>query len=149
VTAPNQVWLPAGTPVLDRAAFAVLRGMQEPGQPDLVVEMTTVFLTDAGRRIGEIEMAIARSDAAEVHSEAHALKGGAWIIGAVRLGLACGALEAESAAGRLDNASIWVGRIAVEYEHFATAVRPLTPPRLLARDRAAAWPYLPPAGPSP
>ena len=149
MTAASQVWLPAWTPVLDRAALAILRGMQEPGQPDLVVEMTTVFLADARRRIGEIETAIARSDAAEVHSVAHAMKGAAWIIGAMRLGLACGALEAESAAGRLDHASMWVGRIAVEFELVSTAVRPFTPPRLPARDRAAAWPYLPPVGPSP
>ena len=115
-------WPPAGTQVLDQAALAILRDLQEPGQPDLLLEIATVFFADARRRIGEIEAAIARSEPAEVHGTAHAIKGGAWVIGAMRLAQACGALEEDAAAGRLDDARLWVGRIAVELELLSTAV---------------------------
>jgi HPt (histidine-containing phosphotransfer) domain-containing protein len=116
-------WPPAGTPVLDETALAIIRDLQEPGQPDLLLEITTAFLVDARRGIGEIEAAIARSEAAEVNATAHAIKGGAWVIGAMRLGQACAALEKDGAAGRLDDARVWVGRIAVELELVSTAVR--------------------------
>ncbi len=118
-------WPPAGTPVLDGTALAILRDLQEPGQPDLLLEVATVFLADARRRIGQIEAAIARSEAAGVHATAHAIKGGAWVIGAMRLGQACAALEEDGAAGRLDDAWVWVGRIAEELELVSTAVRRL------------------------
>jgi two-component system sensor histidine kinase/response regulator len=109
--------------VLDEAALAILRDLQTPGQPDLLLEITTVFLADASRRIGEIKAAIARSEAGAVHLTAHAIKGGAWTIGAMRLGQACAALEKDGAAGRLDDAWVWVGRIAVELELVSTAIR--------------------------
>ncbi|MFL5494134.1 MAG: Hpt domain-containing protein [Gemmatimonadales bacterium] len=119
----SQPWLSGGTPVLDETALATLRGLQEPGQPDFLLEITTVFLADTGRRIRELEAAIARADAIAVHRAAHAIKGGAWTIGAMRLGQACAALEKDGAAGRLDDAWLWVGRIAVEFELVSTAIR--------------------------
>jgi HPt (histidine-containing phosphotransfer) domain-containing protein len=119
---PAHPWPPVGTQVLDQAALAILRDLQETGQPDLLLEITTVFFADARRRIGEIEGAIVRSEPAEVHGAAHAIKGGAWVIGAMRLAQACAALEEDAAAGRLDDAPLWVGRIAVELELLSTAV---------------------------
>jgi hypothetical protein len=41
----------------------------------------------------------------------------------MRLVQACATLEEESMAGRLDDARVWVGRIAVEFELVSTAVR--------------------------
>jgi HPt (histidine-containing phosphotransfer) domain-containing protein len=69
---------------------------------ELVAEVLAVFLDDAPARLQAIDEAMAQGDPAELRAAAHALKGAAGSIAAVRLCEAAQALELASHAGRLD-----------------------------------------------
>ena len=73
---------------------------------ELVAEVLTVFLDDAPVRIEAINAALAQCDAAELRAAAHALKGAAGSIAAVRLYEAAQALEQGSHGGQLDAAAV-------------------------------------------
>lgn len=107
---------PQELPVLDTRAIAALRALQWEEGPDLVGDMARLFLEDAGQRLSDLETALARPDAARVWAIAHALKDGALVIGAVRLGRVCAELEAAACAAGSGEAHFWASRIAAELE---------------------------------
>jgi HPt (histidine-containing phosphotransfer) domain-containing protein len=95
-------------PVLDRDVIDSLRQLNQDGEPDLVAEVFTLFLHDAPQRLAAIEAALKARDAVALQRAAHALKGAAANVGAVRLQRLCRELEeigrsgsADAAAGRL------------------------------------------------
>ncbi|MCX8156152.1 MAG: PAS domain S-box protein [Verrucomicrobiae bacterium] len=80
-------------PLVDQQALLRLRQLQQPGQPDPVVEMIDLFLQDLPRRLQLIGDAVQRQDAAALKAAAHSLKGSARNMGAVRLAALCSELE--------------------------------------------------------
>jgi HPt (histidine-containing phosphotransfer) domain-containing protein len=79
--------------VLDAAVLDSLRQLTQPGEPDLLADVLSLFLTDAPGRLDAIVAAAAEGDAAALHRSAHTLKGAAGAIGATALQLACRELE--------------------------------------------------------
>jgi HPt (histidine-containing phosphotransfer) domain-containing protein len=89
-------------PALDAAVLESLRQLNQPGQPDIVREVLTVFLADAPGRVAAIEQAIRASDAPAIQRAAHALKGASGSIGAMTLQAHCRELEDSAKAARLE-----------------------------------------------
>lgn len=83
----------SGLPVLDQVTLDRLRELNEPGEPDIVVEVLTLFLEDAPARVAAVVAAQASGDARGLERAAHGLKGAAGNIGALRLQALCHRLE--------------------------------------------------------
>lgn len=70
-------------PPVDPEVIEMLASLQEPGEPDLVVELVTLFLRDTPERLRDLH---ARPlDASQAARVAHAVKGSAGNLGASRL----------------------------------------------------------------
>jgi len=91
----------SGLPVLDPATLDRLRALNEPGEPDIVNELLTLFLDDAPARLAAVAAAQEAGDAQGLQRGAHGLKGAAANVGALRLQALCHRLEE---VGRLGEA---------------------------------------------
>ena len=64
-----------GQPVLDRAVLEGLRGLQEPGEPDLLAELVEVFEQDVPPRLAALREALEEGDAGTIERTAHTPRG--------------------------------------------------------------------------
>ena len=87
--------------VLDPAVVESLRQLTPPGEPDVLVEILTVFLADVPQRIDQLKNAWRDGKAAEVQRAAHSLKGSSGNIGADALYEVCKQIDERSKAGDL------------------------------------------------
>ena len=78
-------------PPVDPEVIEMLASLQEPGEPDLVVELVTLFLRDTPERLRDLRTR--PLDASQAARVAHAVKGSAGNLGAVRLQEVAGDLE--------------------------------------------------------
>jgi HPt (histidine-containing phosphotransfer) domain-containing protein len=92
-------------PALDAAVLETLRQLNQPGQPDIIREVLTMFLADAPERLGAIDQAMQSGNTEALQRAAHALKGGAGSIGALALQACCRELEEAAKAGTLSGAA--------------------------------------------
>jgi len=76
---------------LDRVAM--LHDLTSEGKPDVFASMAQLFIDDAGIRISSLRQAAASADGETLAKQAHALKGSAANLGAMRLADVCLALE--------------------------------------------------------
>ena len=82
---------PPQPPPIDSEVLEMLASLQEPGQPDLLIELVTLFLRDTPERLQDL---LARPlDANHVARVAHAVKGSAGNLGAMALQECASALE--------------------------------------------------------
>ena len=70
---------------LDVAALAALRELQEPGAPDIVLEVVRMFLGDSAQCREAAERALVAGDASALAFAAHRLRGSAALLGLERL----------------------------------------------------------------
>jgi HPt (histidine-containing phosphotransfer) domain-containing protein len=87
----------AELPLLDERALERLRRLQAAGDPDLVAELSAMFLAEAPLRLDSIDL----NEAATTRQVAHSLRGSAGQLGAARLAAACAALEERPGAEAL------------------------------------------------
>ena len=78
-------------PPVDAEVLEMLESLQEPGEPDLIVELITLFLEDTPDRLAEL--GVRPLDAGHVARVAHAVKGSAGNLGAMVLQDCASALE--------------------------------------------------------
>ena len=104
-------------PILDEADLLERLG----DAAELVAEVLNVFLDDAPVRSDAITAALAQRDPVELRAAAHALKGAAGSIAAIRLYEASQALEQSSHAGQLDAAL--VSRVSAETDALVSTLR--------------------------
>ena len=88
-------------PALDPEIVGRLERLGEDTGTDLVGELTTLFLADAGTRVLAIRDALTTHDTDEIGRSAHALNGASANLGATSLAALCADLETASAAGDL------------------------------------------------
>ncbi len=81
---------------LDASMLDSFRDLQTPGEPDIVTELVDLFLSDAGKRITAIEEAAERGDSKTIKEQAHAVKGAAGNVGALKITLTSRLLEENS-----------------------------------------------------
>jgi HPt (histidine-containing phosphotransfer) domain-containing protein len=92
-------------PILDPAVVESLRRLNQPGEPDVVQEVLTLFIAEAPARLAAVAAAVDAADAMGLQRAAHALKGSAAAIGATALQRICGDLEEMARHGALAGAS--------------------------------------------
>jgi two-component system sensor histidine kinase/response regulator len=84
------------------------------GDAELFAEVSRLFLEDCPIRLAAISAAVDREDAEQIRATAHALKGAAGNISAIRLFDATSALERIGAEGRLPAARAAWRRLEAE-----------------------------------
>ncbi len=88
-------------PPLDPAVVDSLRQLTPPGEPDVLAEILSVFLTEVPRRVDRLKSAFRDRDAAEVQRAAHSLKGSSGNIGADGMFEVCRQIDERAKAGDL------------------------------------------------
>lgn len=105
-------------PAVDPEVLEMLASLQEPGEPDLVVELVSLFLRDTPERLRDLD---ARPlDGARTVRVAHAVKGSAGNLGAMHLQDLAGRLEQAVHLGRpSDELAVLADAVNVEYARVA------------------------------
>jgi HPt (histidine-containing phosphotransfer) domain-containing protein len=114
--------------VLDAPSLDQLRELQEPGGPDVLGETIAIFLADSEPRVAQLRRVVGEGNALEARRVAHALRGGALVLGAVRLARACGALETAGAEEWVGSGPALLERVLVEYDLARDAMRDIVRP---------------------
>jgi HPt (histidine-containing phosphotransfer) domain-containing protein len=113
---------PPQPPPVDPEVIEMLASLQEPGEPDLVAELVTLFLRDTPERLRDLQ---ARPlDAGHASRVAHAVKGSAGNLGATQLQDLASALEqaghrgdsADALARLADAIDVEFARVAAHLE---------------------------------
>ena len=84
--------------VLDVSVLHRLRALQAEGEPDLVADVTGVFLDDVPGRLRSIREAVAMGDHASAERLAHSLKSSAAMLGARALSRVAAEVESRCRA---------------------------------------------------
>ena len=104
---------PLSKPV-DPEVLQMLADLQEPGEPDLLRELLTLFLRDTPERLDALTRALAAADFDTAGRAAHSVKGSAANLGASQLQEL--ASVAEIAARQRDAAALTPAATAVDAE---------------------------------
>jgi CheY-like chemotaxis protein/HPt (histidine-containing phosphotransfer) domain-containing protein/two-component sensor histidine kinase len=106
LTTVLQRWIPddkrVGLHTLNESA---LQQLLDAGGPDLLREVSEVYLEDAPSRLGRMREALRSGDTRELARQAHAVKGSSASVAASRMHSLAGDLEARARAGEVDVAA--------------------------------------------
>jgi CheY-like chemotaxis protein/nitrogen-specific signal transduction histidine kinase len=130
-----RLWVPRSTPEgppapppprrvsapIDLGMLRELRCTQGEGEPDIVAEVTAIFLREAPERLAGLREAVGRGDFATAGRIAHTLKGSAGHIGARRLALLCSRFDEKARVGPFD-ATFSITAVAEELDHVCAAL---------------------------
>jgi len=92
------------------------------GDPELYQELFEFFLDLVPAQLDDLGAAVQAGDVPAVDLQAHAMKGGAANVGAVRVAEASRALEALAKAGSLEGAEQLFDRIRAEFDDLLAVV---------------------------
>jgi two-component system sensor histidine kinase/response regulator len=101
--------------VLDQDILAQLHALDEPGEATLLSELIVVFRGWAPGQMQRLQTALAAGHAAAFGDAAHALKGCAGSVGALRMQTAAGDLERLGLSDDLVNAGVQLGHLEAIY----------------------------------
>jgi CheY-like chemotaxis protein/HPt (histidine-containing phosphotransfer) domain-containing protein len=102
--------------VIDALALELLRSSRRPGQPDPVLELIPLFLEEGAGHLTEIRAGMEHQDARRVAEAAHALKGDAAVIGAMRVRELAEQIQHAGRADDLDAVYGLVDQLAASFE---------------------------------
>jgi HPt (histidine-containing phosphotransfer) domain-containing protein len=112
-----------GDESIDATVLAGLRGLQQPGTPDLLGRLIELFLDDAAPRLASLAQAVAQGDARALERQAHTLKGSSANIGARQLARLCEDLEMLGRSGELGRAPGVLTQLEAEFDRVRAALR--------------------------
>jgi HPt (histidine-containing phosphotransfer) domain-containing protein len=115
-------------PVLDPDVIDRLVRLGDAAGEDLLAQLASLFLTDAGVRVTAMQAALARRDAAGVAWSAHQLSGASANLGAAELARLAATLEAASAADELSDGQVEMEAIEAELDRVRVALLMQTRP---------------------
>lgn len=101
---------------IDRSVLASLQELQDEGEPDIVVEVSGLFIKHAPEKLLAIEKAAEIGDAKAMQIAAHSLKSSSAYVGALRLSAMCKELEQAGRSGTVERAIERAKTIKAEYE---------------------------------
>jgi HPt (histidine-containing phosphotransfer) domain-containing protein len=110
-------------PVLDPRVLSGLERLGAAAGEDLVGQLATLFLADAGLRIAGLREALAGHDPAAVAWSAHLLSGASANVGAAELARLCAAFATAGAAGDLTSGSVHLESVEAELDRVRVALR--------------------------
>jgi CheY-like chemotaxis protein len=106
---------PSETPALDINFIESLRELQNPGEPDIIVELVTIYLTHTPEKLENLETGIQQHNTKLVFENAHALKSSSAQFGATQLAALSAQLEQSARMGKLDGAETMIASMQEEY----------------------------------
>jgi CheY-like chemotaxis protein len=118
---------PAGRAVLDADVVGRLERLGRETGEDLLGQLATLYLADAGARVVALRHALVHDDGAAVVRSAHLLSGASANMGAAELGRLCAHLEVVGAGGELTGGAAQLQAIESELERVRLALRSWTP----------------------
>ena len=94
--------------LLDPAVIESIRCLRQPGRPDPLQKVISLYLESAATLMDQMRNGLADGHADEVRTAAHALKSSSLNLGARAFGATCRRIEAQGREGKLDE-----GRVAL------------------------------------
>ncbi|MFO1273998.1 MAG: response regulator [Rubrivivax sp.] len=113
--------VPEGEPLLDPAALANIRSLDEDGA--VLAEVIQMYLDEAPGHLRGLHAALESANPGELGRIAHAFKSASFNVGAKRLGETCKRLERLGKAGQLDGAAEMVATIDGLFHQVAPRLR--------------------------
>ncbi|QIN81445.1 response regulator [Rubrobacter tropicus] len=107
---------------LDRGVLAGLRELQVEGEPDILGELTELFLASVAPQLVALRDAVEAGDARPVERVAHTLRGSCANMGAVAMEAICGELEGMGRSNDVSAAPSLLSRLEAEYERVRAAL---------------------------
>jgi HPt (histidine-containing phosphotransfer) domain-containing protein len=111
--------------VLDPSVLASLRQLSLPGEPDVLTEVLTLFLSEVPPKMTRLRNACSSGNIEEMQRAAHSLKGSAGNIGAQGMFDVCRQLDGLGRSGNLEAASTLVAALDVEFDKVQAEIRRL------------------------
>jgi signal transduction histidine kinase/DNA-binding response OmpR family regulator len=108
---------------LDEEVLAELRELQEEGEPDILEELSSIYIEDARKSLDRMRAAAKAGDTAALAKAAHRLKGGSCNIGAKILGDLCQELEDLGNAGKVSDAGECIDKVECEFDRVQAAFK--------------------------
>ncbi len=119
----NGTAVPGGaTDPLDKSVLSGLRDLQEEGEPDILAELTELFIKDMPTQLKALREAIEGGDAPSVRRVTHTLKGSCGNMGAKKMAAICAELQELGGAGDLSRAPELLGQLQEEFARVRTAL---------------------------
>lgn len=115
-------------PLLDQGVLEALRRLQEPGEPDVVMDVVTLFCSDTSTRLGLARTAVKAGDVAAIVDVAHQLKGSSALIGAERMSRLASQLHDAARHGDLGPAPDLVAALSAAFEETRLALEQVSQP---------------------
>ena len=78
---------------MNRSAWKKIEEMNMEGEPDLLLELIDVYLTELPRRLNQMKIALIEKNSKNFSREAHTLKSASALLGAEVVSKLCGHLE--------------------------------------------------------
>ena len=101
---------------LNESCLAAIRKLEEPGGPDLVAQIVSIYLDHASRLLAELRDAASRHDLISIERCAHTLKSNSAQLGAERFADICSTLERVARTITPESLSDFLVRLDREYE---------------------------------
>jgi CheY-like chemotaxis protein len=112
----GQVVIPTWADAVDYAVLDKLRELQEEGQPDVLTDLITLFISDARSRLAALGTAVTEQDGDALQRTAHTLKGSSSNLGAQRMVLLCEEVEKAGHSDHLVDVPDVLARLEREFE---------------------------------
>lgn len=109
--------------MIDRKAWDHILELQQPGRPDVLVSMLSLFLKDSDQMVERLREASTRRDAKAVFELAHGLKSRSGVLGATRLAALSKELELAGRREDLSGADAQMAQIQEEFLRVSTCFR--------------------------
>ncbi len=107
---------------MDAGVLAGLRELGEDGEPDVLVELISLFLAEGPPRLADLRTASAAGDARSFEQIAHALKGSSANMGASGMKALCAEIEKTARSGDVGAASARIPRLEEEFGRVRAAL---------------------------
>jgi HPt (histidine-containing phosphotransfer) domain-containing protein len=107
---------PAITDAIDKRVLDSLRVLQQEGEPDLVGELITVYLSEAAKSIDDLGKFLQAEDAQGIYNMAHKLKSSSANLGATNFASLLKQAESMGRQNQIEDAARLFPEICREYE---------------------------------
>jgi len=107
---------------IDRSVLASLRELQEEGEPDIIAEVSGLFIKHAPEKISAIVQAVERGDAKGLQMAAHSLKSSSAYVGAMHLSAMSKELEQMGRTGVIEGVKDKAEMLKEEYVRVLAAL---------------------------
>jgi len=111
--------------IFDAGALDEIRALQRSGEPGLLSRVVGRYLEETPKLLRTLEDAAAHRDTDAIHRTAHSLKSSSAILGARRVAELCGVLEADSAAGEVEDAPARIAEVESAFDRARRALEKL------------------------